>query len=73
MKMMNGMEIAYTGNADVDFVRGMIPHYQGAIDMAKVLLKHRKDEETRTLAQKVIADQEKEIGQMKAWLKKSAK
>jgi uncharacterized protein (DUF305 family) len=72
-KMMKGMDIAYTGNADVDFVRGMIPHHQGAIDMAKVQLKHGKDQETRTLAQKIIADQEKEIEQMQAWLKKSAK
>jgi uncharacterized protein (DUF305 family) len=71
--MMKGMDIAYTGNADVDFVRGMIPHHQGAIDMAKVQLKHGKDQETRTLAQKIIADQEKEIEQMQAWLKKSAK
>lgn len=72
-KMMKDMDIAYTGNTDVDFVRGMIPHHQGAIDMAKVQLKHGKDQETRTLAQKIIADQEKEIAQMQAWLKKNAK
>jgi len=40
MKMHGGMEIDYTGDADVDFVRGMIAHHQGAIDMAKVVLEH---------------------------------
>ena len=72
-KMMHEMEITYTGNTDVDFVRGMIPHHQGAIDMAKVQLAHGKHAETRALAQKIIADQEKEIAQMQDWLKKNAK
>lgn len=39
-KMHAGMEIEYSGDADIDFVRGMIPHHQGAIDMAKVMLAH---------------------------------
>ena len=73
IKMMHEMEITYTGNTDVDFVRGMIPHHQGAIDMAKVQLAHGKNAETRSLAQKIIADQEKEIAQMQDWLKKYAK
>ena len=73
MKMMKDMHISYTGGPDVDFVRGMIPHHQGAIDMAKVQLQHGKDPEIRRLAQQVIADQEKEIGMMQAWLKKNAK
>jgi uncharacterized protein (DUF305 family) len=64
MKMMQGMHIAYSGNADADFVRSMIPHHQGAIDMAKVELAHGKDAELRKLAQTIIADQEKEIAQM---------
>ena len=38
MKMHNAMDIAYTGNADVDFVKGMIPHHAGAVDMAKTVL-----------------------------------
>jgi uncharacterized protein (DUF305 family) len=73
MKMMHDMHQTFTGNADVDFMNGMIPHHQGAIDMAKVQLKHGKDAETRKLAGKIIADQEKEIAQMKAWLRKNAK
>jgi uncharacterized protein (DUF305 family) len=73
MKMMRDMHMIFTGNADVDFMRGMIPHHQGAIDMAKVELKHGKNPEARKLAEKIIKDQEKEIAQMQAWLKKNTK
>ena len=62
------MASQYTGNADVDFVRGMIPHHQGAIDMAKVELANGKDPEIRKLAEGVIAAQEAEIKQMQDWL-----
>lgn len=72
-KMMSDMEIAYTGSTDVDFVRGMIPHHQGAIDMARVQLAHGKDPAIRALAQTIIADQEREIAQMQDWLKKNTK
>ncbi|MDR7033777.1 DUF305 domain-containing protein [Mesorhizobium sp. BE184] len=67
-KMHGDMAIPYTGNADIDFVRGMIPHHQGAIDMAKVELEHGKDPEIRKLAETVIKAQEAEIKQMQEWL-----
>ncbi|PDQ17794.1 DUF305 domain-containing protein [Mesorhizobium sanjuanii] len=67
-KMHTDMAIEYSGNADVDFVRGMIPHHQGAIDMAKVELANGKDPEIRKLAEAVIKAQQAEIKQMQDWL-----
>ena len=72
-KMHKDMMVAFTGDADADFVRGMIPHHQGAIDMAKVVLAHGKDPQVRKLAEEVIAAQEKEIAFMRDWLKKQGK
>ena len=69
-KMHRDMDIKYSGDADVDFVRGMIPHHQGAIDMAKVALRNAKDEQIRKWATDVIREQEREIAEMQAWLKK---
>jgi copper transport protein len=69
-KMHREMVIAYSGDADIDFVRGMIPHHQAAIDMAKIILEHGKDEQIRKLAADVIREQEREISVMQAWLKK---
>ena len=57
-KMHKDMAIRYSGDADVDFARGMIPHHQGAIDMAKVVLAHGKDPEIRKLAEEVIKAQD---------------
>ena len=71
-KMHKDMAIEMTGNADVDFVRSMIPHHQGAIDMAKVELQYGKNPEIRKLAEAVIKAQEAEIAQMNAWLKAHA-
>ena len=70
-KMMYDMAVKPGGNVDEDFVRSMIPHHQGAIDMAKVALQHAKDEQIRKLATDVIREQEREIAEMQAWLKKN--
>ena len=73
MAMMKDMDVPYTGDPDVDFRTHMIPHHRGAIAMAKVALKHVKDPETKAMAQKIVDEQEKEISEMEAWLKKHAK
>lgn len=73
MDMMQGMAVEYTGNADVDFRLKMIPHHQGAIDMAKVALEYGTDPETKALAEAIIAAQEREIAEMQAWLEKNPK
>jgi uncharacterized protein (DUF305 family) len=69
--MMKGMMVAPTGKPDHDFVLMMMPHHQGAIDMAKVELQYGKDPELMKLADDIVAAQEKEIAQMKAWLEKN--
>jgi uncharacterized protein (DUF305 family) len=71
-QMHEGMNITFTGNADVDFVRGMIPHHQGAVQMAKVVLAFGGDPEIRKLAQAIISAQETEIAFMRAWLTRQA-
>jgi uncharacterized protein (DUF305 family) len=69
-KMHRGMAITFTGNADVDFVRGMIPHHQGAVDMAKIVLAFGKDAEIKKLAEEIVKAQESEIAFMTAWAQK---
>jgi uncharacterized protein (DUF305 family) len=68
-KMHRDMAITFSGNADKDFLAGMIPHHQGAIDMAEVVLKHGSDPKARKLAQDIITAQKKEIADMQEWLK----
>jgi uncharacterized protein (DUF305 family) len=58
------------GVPDHDFVTMMIPHHQGAVDMAKALLVYGDSPELRNLAQQIITDQQNEINIMKAWLQR---
>ena len=68
--MMRNMAVPYTGDPDADFRIQMIPHHQGAIDMAQVALRHAKDPWTRQLAEAVIVEQQREIAEMQAWLQR---
>lgn len=69
-RMHEGMAIEFTGDADVDFARGMIPHHTGAIEMARAMLEHGEDPELRALAEEIIAAQEAEIAFLETWLEK---
>jgi uncharacterized protein (DUF305 family) len=70
-RMHKDMAIKFTGNADADFVRGMIPHHQGAVDVAEIVLKFGKDDEVKKLATDIIMAQKAEIAQMQSWLQKN--
>ncbi|MGR2739365.1 CopM family metallochaperone [Billgrantia sp. Q4P2] len=67
-RMHEDMRGDFTGDPDVDFARGMIPHHQGAIDMANVVLAHGEDEAIRDLAREIIEAQEEEIAFLRDWL-----
>jgi uncharacterized protein (DUF305 family) len=71
-RMHREMMVEFTGDPDVDFARAMIPHHQGAIDMAEVVLAHGQDPEIRALAEAVIAAQENEIALLRRWLEQRA-
>lgn len=68
--MLAGLQ---AGDPDVAFVRAMIAHHQGAIDMAKVVLQYGKDDQTKKWANDVIREQQREIAEMEEWLKKKAR
>ena len=65
-KMMNDMHApGCMGNADIDFLAMMIPHHEGAVEMARLLLIHGRDPLTRKLAEEIITSQVVEIEGMK--------
>ena len=60
-KMMSAMTIKPTGDVDRDFVAMMVPHHQGAIDMALAVLRYGRNEQIKRLAQEIIVTQQQEI------------
>lgn len=64
-RMHADMAVEWTGDVDVDFLQGMIPHHQGAVEMAKAVLEHGRDPKVRELAQAIIVAQEQEIAMMR--------
>ena len=72
-KMQASMPKDHKGDPDTDFARMMIPHHQGAIDMAKVEIQYGKDPDLRKMAEKMVKDQEKEIADLQKWLKDKGK
>lgn len=67
-QMMKDMMAPLSGNTDRDFIMMMMPHHQGAIDMANIELKYGKDKKLRAMAQAIIDAQKKEIAEMKKWM-----
>ena len=70
-RMHQNMMMEYTGNADVDFIKGMIAHHKGAVEMAQIVLEHGSDPEVKKLAEDIIKAQEGEIKWMEEWLAKN--
>lgn len=65
VRMMSAMHIEPTGDIDTDFAAMMIPHHQGAIDMAVAELRYGKNEQLRRIAQEIIVEQQQEIAAMR--------
>jgi hypothetical protein len=64
-KMMADMTVKPTGDVDRDFVAMMVPHHQGAIDMAKAVLRYGRNEQIRRMAQEIVVTQQQEIAAMR--------
>jgi len=69
-KMHAAMDVPYTGDADIDFVRSMIPHHEGAIEMARIARDYGDDPDVRKLAEDIITSQQAEVDWMVQWLEK---
>ena len=65
MQMMVGMDVRPSGDIDRDFVNMMVPHHQGAVDMASAVLRYGHNEKIRRLAQEIIVTQRQEIAVMR--------
>ena len=66
---MRRMDGASPADIDASFAAMMVPHHQGAVDMARLQLLYGKDPALRRLAQSIIAEQQVDIQQMQAWLR----
>ncbi|MBW6397053.1 DUF305 domain-containing protein [Roseomonas sp. HJA6] len=64
-RMMAAMAVHPTGDIDRDFVEMMIPHHQGAIDMAQAVLRYGRNQQIRRIAQEIIVEQQQEIVAMR--------
>jgi len=69
-KMMAAMDVKPAGDVDDDFVATMVPHHQGAIDMARALLRYGRNEQLRRIAQEIIVTQQEEIAAMRLAIEK---
>jgi len=67
-QMMTAMHgVALTGDADKDFVNMMIPHHEGAVDMAKIELQYGKDPQLKQMAQSIVDGQSQQVQMLKTW------
>ena len=66
----DNMDMSGGGSVDEEFIKNMIPHHQGAVDMARIYLKYGKDDVMKKMANSIIASQQREIKEFQEWLSK---